>query len=85
MAKDTFIENVETKKRYKMIKAEGITIAPQKHNFQSNKDWQYYSLFFEPMEQKDAVINLIEIENGTPNDFNYYNIEINLSDAIEMV
>ena len=37
------------------------------------------------MELKDAVINLIEIENGTPNDFNYYNIEINLSDAIEMV
>ena len=85
MAKETFIENVATKKRYKMIKASGITIAPQKHNFQSNKDWQYYSLFFEPMEQKDAVINLIEIENGTPNDFNYYNIEINLSDAIEMV
>ncbi|WP_297868445.1 hypothetical protein [uncultured Flavobacterium sp.] len=85
MSKDTFIENVETKKRYKMIKASGITIAPQKHNFQSNKDWQYYSLFFEPMELKDAVINLIEIENGTPNDFNYYNIEINLSDAIEMV
>lgn len=85
MAKDTFIENVATKKRYKMIKASGITIAPQKLNFQSNKDWQYYSLFFEPMEQKDAVVNLIEIENGTPNDFNYYNIEINLSDAIEMV
>ena len=85
MAKDTFIENVETKKRYKMIKASGITIAPQKLNFQSNKDWQYYSLYFEPMEQNDAVINLIEIENGTPNDFNYYNIEINFSDAIEMV
>lgn len=85
MAKDTFIENIETKKRYKMIKASGITIAPQKLNFQSNKDWQYYSLFFEPMEQKDAVINLIEIENGTPNDFNYYDIEINLYYAIEMV
>ena len=85
MAKETFIENVATKKRYKMIKASGITIAPQKHNFQSNKDWQYYSLFFEPMEQKDAIVNLIEIEKGTPNDFNYYNIEINLSDAIEMV
>ena len=40
-------------------------------------------LFFEPMEQKDAGVNLIEIENGTPNDFNYYNIEINFSDAIE--
>lgn len=85
MAKETFIENVATKKRYKMIKAEGITIAPQKHNFQSNKDWQYYSLFFEPMEQKDGVINLIEIEKGTPNDFNYYDIPINMIDGVELL
>ena len=83
MAKETFIENVATKKRYKMIKAEGITIAPQKHNFQSNKDWQYYSLFFEPMEQKDGIINLIEIEKGTPNDFNYYNVCLELKDSVE--
>jgi hypothetical protein len=84
MAKETFIENVATKKRYKMIKASGITIAPQKHNFQSNKDWQYYSLFFEPIEQKDGVINLIEKEKGTKNDFNYYNIKLKLEDGIEV-
>lgn len=84
MAKETFIENVATKKRYKMIKATGITIAPQKHNFQSNKDWQYYSLFFEPIEQKDAVINLIEKEKGTKNDFNYYNIKLKLENGIEV-
>jgi hypothetical protein len=84
MAKETFIENVATKKRYKMIKASGITIAPQKHNFQSNKDWQYYSLFFEPIEQKDAIINLIEKEKGTKNDFNYYNIKLKLENGIEV-
>ena len=85
MAKETFIENVATKKRYKMIKASGITIAPQKHNFQSNKDWQYYSLFFEPMEQKDAVINLIEKEKGTENDFNYYDVTLKISEAMEVI
>jgi hypothetical protein len=85
MAKETFIENIATKKRYKMINATGITIAPQKHNFQSKKDWQYYSLFFEPMEQKESIINLIEKEKGTPNDFNYYNIEIKMNDSIELI
>lgn len=85
MAKETFIENVATKKRYKMIKASGITIAPQKHNFQSNKDWQYYSLFFEPMKQKDAVINLIEKEKGTENDFNYYDVTLKISEAMEVI
>lgn len=84
MAKETFIENVATKKRYKMLKATGITIAPEKHNFQSNKDWQYYSLFFEPMEQIDCTINLIEIEKGTKNDFNYYDIKLKLDDSLEI-
>jgi hypothetical protein len=84
MAQETFIENVATKKRYKMINATGITIAPQKHNFQSNKDWQYYSLFFEPMEPKDSIINLIEKEKGTVNDFNYYNIKLNIIESNEV-
>ena len=85
MSKDTFIENVATKKRYKMIKATGISIAPQKHNFQSNKDWQYYSLYFEPMTKVDSVINLIEAENGTPNDFNYYDVTLKISEAMEVI
>ncbi len=81
---NTFIENTITKKRYKMINASGITIAPKKHNFKSNKDWQYYSLFFEPMELKDSIINIIEKEKGTKNDFNYFNIKIKMNDSIEL-
>ena len=41
--------------------------------------------FFEPMEQKDCVINLIEKEKGTPNDFNYYNITLKIDEAIEVL
>lgn len=84
MAKETFIENIVTKKRYQMNNAKGINIAPEEHNFKSVKDWQYYSLFFEPMEQKDCIINLIEKEKGTENDFNYYNIELKLVEKIEV-
>jgi hypothetical protein len=82
---NTFIENTITKKRYKMINASGITIAPKKHNFKSNKDWQYYSLYFEPIEHKDSIINVIEVEKGTLNDFNYNNIEIKMSNSIELI
>jgi hypothetical protein len=85
MAPNTFIENTTTKKRYKMINASGITIAPKKHNFKSNKDWQYYSLYFEPIEHKDSIINVIEVEKGTLNDFNYNNIEIKMSNSIELI
>lgn len=81
---DTYIENVVTKERYLMIKAIGITVAPALRNFESKKDWQYFSLFFPPIKQKDTLINIIEVENGTANDFNYYNVELKMSDAIEI-
>jgi hypothetical protein len=68
-----------------MLNASGITISPNKHNFQSNKDWQYYSLYFEPMAQVGRMINFIEVEKGTCNDFNYYNIALYMNDGIEIV
>ena len=81
---DTFIENVVTKERYVLTNATGITIAPAKRNFESNKDWQYYSLFFPPIKQTDTVINIIEKVKGNKNDFNYYNIELKMSEAIQI-
>ncbi len=53
-------------------------------NFESKKDWQYFSLFFPPIKQKDMLINFIEVMNGNKNDFNYYNIELKMADAIEI-
>ena len=82
---DTFIENVVTKERYVLTNATGITIAPAKRNFESNKDWQYYSLFFPPIKQNDSVINIIEKVKGNKNDFNYYNIELKMGEAIEII
>jgi hypothetical protein len=82
---DTFIENVVTKERYVLTNATGITIAPAKRNFESNKDWQYYSLFFPPIKQTDTVINIIEKVKGNKNDFNYYNIELKMPEAIEII
>jgi hypothetical protein len=81
---DTFIENVETKERYTMTNAVGITIAPAKRNFEYNKDWQYFSLYFTPMKQKDTLINVIEKIKGNKNDFNYYNVQLKMQDGIEI-
>jgi hypothetical protein len=81
---DTYIENVVTKERYVMTKAIGITVAPALRNFESKKDWQYFSLFFPPIKQKDTLINIIEVLNGNKNDFNYYNIELKMADGIEI-
>ena len=81
---DTYIENVVTKERFVITKAIGITVAPALRNFESKKDWQYFSLFFPPIKQKDTLINIIEVLNGNKNDFNYYNIELKMADGIEI-
>jgi hypothetical protein len=85
MAPTTFIENIISKERYLLTKAEGIPLAPIKHNFESKKDWRYFSLYFPPIPQENCAINIIEKVNGTPNDFNYYGIELKLAEGIEIV
>lgn len=82
---ETFIENIDTNQRYIMTNATGITIAPAKRNFESKKDWQYYSLYFPPMIQKDTTINIIEKVKGNKTNFNYYNIPLKMQDGIEVL
>jgi hypothetical protein len=37
------------------------------------------------MAQVGRMINFIEVEKGTRNDFNYYNIALYMNDGIEIV
>lgn len=85
IAPETYVENEETKQSFTMTKAFGITIAPAKHNFQSNKDWQYFSLFFPLIKQKDATINIIEKVKANKHDFNYYNISHMIGNGVEVL
>ena len=84
IAPETFIENTATKERFVLTNAVGITIAPAKRNFESKKDWQYFSLYFPPIPQKDCILNIIEIIKGNKNDFNYYNVSLKMENAIEI-
>ena len=81
----TFIEIIELNQRLTLVRAVGIPLSPIHLSFESNKDWQYYSLYFPPIPQKNCTLNIIEIEKGTLNDFNYYNIAINMTDALEIL
>lgn len=83
--KTTFIEIIETKERLTMTQAVGIPIRPEHHYFESKKDWRYFSLYFPPISQKDCTLNIIEIEKGTKNDFNYYDISLKMEDGVEVL
>jgi hypothetical protein len=85
MEKTTFIEIIETGERLELTHTSGIPIRPEYHYFESTKDWRYFSLYFPAIPQKDCTINIIEIENGTKNDFNFYNVSLNMVDGVEVI
>jgi hypothetical protein len=62
--------------KYELKEAVGIAIAPKRIDFESTEDWQFFTLYFEPIPQKDGIIHMIEAEKPTENDFNFYGIEL---------
>lgn len=82
---ETFIEIKENGKRYFLTHSEGIPINPEHHYFESIKDWRYFSLYFPAIPPTNCTINIIEIENGSINDFNYYDIELKMENGVEVL
>jgi hypothetical protein len=81
---DTYLQIKGSPERYLFKEAEGIALAPEKLNFESNKDYQFFSLYFEALPDTNLVFDMIEHYPGTPNDFNYYGIELSLEDGVEV-
>ncbi|MEJ6755841.1 MAG: hypothetical protein QNK78_02420 [Crocinitomicaceae bacterium] len=85
ISSDTYIEVIGSKGKLRLIKAEGIPVAPEQHHFESKRDWQYFSLYFPPIEQTNCKINLIEDEKPDHTDFNLYDIDIKIDTADEII
>lgn len=85
ISKDTFLRSTSSNRKFRLIQAKNIPISPQKHHFQSKKDWLFFSLYFEPIPFNDSVFDMIEDENGDGSEFNYFGIEINTLNAHRMV
>lgn len=84
MSPKTYVQVEGSTDKYQIKDTAGITIAPKKVVFKSHKDWQFFTLYFEPIPQKDCVINIIEEEKPTPNDFNYYGIALKMDEGTQI-
>jgi hypothetical protein len=80
----TYLKTNNTHKQYSLLEAEGIAIDPNRIDFQSKADWQFFSLYFESIPNEDCILNMIESENPTKNDFNYHGIELNSKNRLEL-
>lgn len=81
MSPKTYVQVQGSPEKFLLKETTGITIAPKKVEFQSVKDWQFFTLYFEPIPQKDCMINIIEEEKPSPNDFNYYGIALKIDEG----
>ena len=84
MSPKTYVQVQGSPEKFLLKETTGITIAPKKVVFQSIKDWQFFTLYFEPIPQKDCVINIIEEEKPSPNDFNYYGIALKMDEGTQI-
>ena len=81
----TYVQVEGSSEKYALKDAVGIPIAPKRINFESIEDWQFFTLYFEPIPQKDCTLNMIEVEKPTPNDFNYYGIALKMGEGVEVL
>ena len=85
IAKETFIRLQSSQRKFSLVRAEHIPIAPEQHHFSTIKDWLYFSLYFQPIALQDMMIDLIEDETDDETNFNYYHIEIKREHAIQIM
>jgi hypothetical protein len=72
----THLQVEGSSEKYGLKEAVGIAIAPKRIDFESTEDWQFFTLYFEPIPQKESIFHMIEAEKPTENDFNFYGIEL---------
>jgi hypothetical protein len=94
---ETYLMDYSGKRQYALLNAEGISFSPKKHYFESMRDWQYYSLYFEPIPLEDGLYKIIEPEfmadkeelkaanHISGGNFDFYEIEIDTRKAVQMM
>jgi hypothetical protein len=74
MDPNAFIRSVGSSVKYRLIKTEGIPLAPSKHYFRSKGEYHTYTLIFPALPGNTKQIDIIEREeNGTY--FNFYTVD----------
>ncbi len=72
-------------KKFALIQAENIPLAPVVREFESRQDWTVFQLYFEPIPLLDGTIDIIEQLHPNQNDFNYYDIAVRISESVEII
>jgi hypothetical protein len=76
MRGDAFIRPAGTVTQYPLVRAVNIPLSPEKHFFQSSKEFLAYTLFFPALPAEVSKIDIIEHEGPGGNWFNFYGVSL---------
>ena len=85
MSEKTYIRVFPDGDKLTITGTENIPKGTTKHEFKTTKDWLYFSLYFPPIPFKSCNIELIEKEKSDGTDFNFYDIQLRISEAIKLL
>ena len=75
---EIYLQDTYGSQQLKLIRAEGVPLAPNKHNFSYAGEKIYFKLFFPALPSSVYYVNLVECLNDT-GCFNFYAINVNAS------
>lgn len=85
MSDETFIRILPHGDKLKITGTGNIPMGTTRHEFKTTKEWLYFSLYFPPIPFKTCQIDLIEKEKSDGTDFNFYAIQLKISEAIKLL
>jgi hypothetical protein len=74
MEKDAYIQPVGSNRKYRLVRAIGIPIAPSKHYFKRKGEYHTYTLIFPRLRRRTPKIHIIE-KLAPGSYFNFFNVD----------
>lgn len=74
ISKKTYLWN--KKEKFKLTHTENIPLEPKHYYLQTNDDWLFFSLYFQPMPIQCGEIFIIEEDFENEVDLNFYSIKL---------
>lgn len=82
ISKKTYLWN--KKEKFKLTHTENIPLEPKHYYFQTNEDWLFFSLYFQPMPIQCCEIFIIEEDFENEVDVNFYSIKLEQKKQFEI-
>ena len=78
----TYLVSDKSIHRIPLKTVQNVPLSPEKLYFESTQDWCCYTLLFAPIPIEKCTIDIIESDNPSPTNFNFYGVVLEVGDEV---